>query len=305
MTPATAASGCDSVVLTANPGTGLSYQWKQNGINLPGATGINYAAVSTGSYSVTTTNANGCSATSPASVITVNPSPVSTITYASPLVFCQGSAVVLNTYTGSGLTYQWLRNAVPIPGATAASNIASQSGSYAIQVTNTFGCNRISPPVVVQVNALPTPQVVRNGFTLSTGQYILYQWYFNTQPLAGATSRQLTVSQNGAYSVSVTDSNGCTNLSPISFVNSLGLGHASVSGSEVSVYPNPTHNMIHVDAPVKVKLNLRDVSGKVVMSGDAVKELDLTNLADGMYLLYITNMEGQLIKAEKINKSAF
>ena len=50
-----------SVVLNANTGSGLSYQWSNNGISISGATNSTYTATSAGSYSVTVTNAPACS----------------------------------------------------------------------------------------------------------------------------------------------------------------------------------------------------------------------------------------------------
>ncbi len=52
-----------SVVLQANGGTGLTYQWKKNNSNIAGATNRQYTANTTGNYKVTVTK-NGCSRTS-------------------------------------------------------------------------------------------------------------------------------------------------------------------------------------------------------------------------------------------------
>lgn len=64
-----------SVVLSANTGSGLSYQWKLNGTNITGATASSYTAEASGSYTVTVTNSNNCSATSDATTVTVNTLP--------------------------------------------------------------------------------------------------------------------------------------------------------------------------------------------------------------------------------------
>ncbi|MCS6916854.1 MAG: GEVED domain-containing protein [Chitinophagales bacterium] len=53
-----------SVVLLANGGTGLTYQWKKGSNNIAGATNQSYTATSTGTYKVTVTNSSGCSKTS-------------------------------------------------------------------------------------------------------------------------------------------------------------------------------------------------------------------------------------------------
>src|SRR6185503_12398073 len=45
-----------SVVLNANTGTGLTWQWKLNTVNISGATNSSYTASAAGSYTVVVTN---------------------------------------------------------------------------------------------------------------------------------------------------------------------------------------------------------------------------------------------------------
>jgi hypothetical protein len=59
-----------SVVLNANTGAGLTYQWKKYANNIGGATNSSYTAAVAGKYKCVVTNANGCSKASNA--ITVN-----------------------------------------------------------------------------------------------------------------------------------------------------------------------------------------------------------------------------------------
>ncbi|MBL7915729.1 MAG: T9SS type A sorting domain-containing protein [Bacteroidia bacterium] len=59
-----------SVVLNANTGTGLTYQWKKYANNISGAVNASYTAAAAGKYKCVVTNANGCSKASNA--ITVN-----------------------------------------------------------------------------------------------------------------------------------------------------------------------------------------------------------------------------------------
>jgi hypothetical protein len=60
-----------SVVLKANAGTGLTYQWKKGGNNIAGATNINYTASLGGNYKVKVTNSSGCSKLSSGVTVTV------------------------------------------------------------------------------------------------------------------------------------------------------------------------------------------------------------------------------------------
>jgi hypothetical protein len=151
ITPATATTFCQggSVVLNANTGTGLTYQWFNNATAISGATSASFTATTSGSYTVVVTNASTCSSTSTASVVTMNSLPTASITPATATTFCQGGSVILNANTGAGLTYQWRLNGNPISGATLSSYTANASGSYTVVVTNASACSSTSTAVVV------------------------------------------------------------------------------------------------------------------------------------------------------------
>jgi hypothetical protein len=118
-----------SVVLNATSGTGLTYQWKLNGINITGATNAAYTANAPGSYTVMVSNSS-CSSTSSATVVTVNPLPTPTIAQAG---------MVLSTAAGQG-TYQWYKNTAIIPGASSNSYTVTQNGTYYVTVSNANNC---------------------------------------------------------------------------------------------------------------------------------------------------------------------
>ncbi|HRF75197.1 MAG TPA: T9SS type A sorting domain-containing protein [Chitinophagales bacterium] len=61
----------DSVLLSANIGAGLTYQWKKGAANIAGATSSNYNAKGAGAYKVVVTNSNGCTKTSNTISVTI------------------------------------------------------------------------------------------------------------------------------------------------------------------------------------------------------------------------------------------
>jgi hypothetical protein len=61
--------------------------------------------------------------------------------------------------------------------------------------------------------------------------------------------------------------------------------------------------VVKIESAVKVKVALRDVTGKVVLEASEVKEIDLGDVANGTYLLYISDMDGHLLRAEKVTKT--
>ncbi|PZF72115.1 beta strand repeat-containing protein, partial [Taibaiella soli] len=216
-----------SVVLNANTGTGLTYQWS-NGTNITGATNASYTANAAGTYTVTVSNGT-CSATSTATTVTVNPLPAATINAAGPTAICAGSSVVLNANTGTGLTYQW-KNGTNITGATNASFTASAAATLTVVVSNGT-CSATSAATVITVNPAPTATITAAGSTnlctggsvvlnANTGTGLTYQWMNGANAINGASTASYTANAAGSYTVVV--SNGtCTATSAATTVNVL------------------------------------------------------------------------------------
>lgn len=144
-----------SVLLTSTTtGNVNSYQWKKNGTDIAGATAASYTATTTGSYTLFASNNCGKSATSNTISVKVNPLPAATITPSGTVNICSGNSVKLQANTGTGLTYQWTKNAANIAGATKNNYIAKTAGNYRVVVTRTAtGCKKTSAVTKVTVTA--------------------------------------------------------------------------------------------------------------------------------------------------------
>ncbi len=145
---------CDghSVTLFANSQLGVQYQWMNNGVNIPVAVFPSYGATQSGDYKVRVWYAaTGCYKTSTSVQVTVLPAPPATITSGGPLSFCNGDSVVLLANNGTGYTYQWRKNGVPVSGANAINYAAKTAGTYKVRVRDVAGCTQLSSGVVVTV----------------------------------------------------------------------------------------------------------------------------------------------------------
>lgn len=147
--------GGGSEVLYANTGSGYKYQWLRNGIVVPNVNTPYLQISRAGSYSVRITTSSCITTSSPVTVITTE-GLTAGIAPLSSTVFYEGSSVTLQANTGTGLTHQWLRNGGELPGATANSYIARQSGNYTVRVSQD-GCSVTSSGVGVIV--LPSTQL--------------------------------------------------------------------------------------------------------------------------------------------------
>ncbi|MBX2903562.1 MAG: immunoglobulin domain-containing protein [Chitinophagales bacterium] len=195
-------------------GASLTYQWKLNGIDIPGATSASYSTANalsamSGSYTVAIGSSCG-NKTSNAATIVVNPTTAIT-TQPVTQTACVGSSVTFSVVaTGANLTYQWKKNNVNISGATSASyNIASaaagDAGSYTVVVSGTCGSVTSSAATLTivasaSISQQPTNQTVCSGGTLTFsvvgtgGNNTTYQWWQNGIAISGATSATYTVS---------------------------------------------------------------------------------------------------------------
>jgi large repetitive protein len=218
-----------TVTLTAAPAT--TYLWST------GATTQAITVSAAGNYSVTAT-ANGCSATSAPTAVTLQATPSAAVTAGGATSFCQGGSVTLTA--ASAGSYLWSN------GANTQSITVTAGGSYSVNVS-TNGCSATSTPTVVSILPSPTAvitntgsttfcsggSVVLNAPTAPTGSTFTYVWRLNGNPITGATAQTFTANAAGAYSLVVTNNQGCTATSANTtvVVNALPTATITASGS--------------------------------------------------------------------------
>lgn len=186
----------DSVTLSVTPG--VSYQWS-NGANTQSITvrtpGDYFCSVSYGQ------SAN-CADISDTVSVSFSPAITMSISASGPLSLCQGQSVTLSSSTPN---VSWST------GSTNPSITVSTAGNYTATPTDAGFCP-VPDTVTVVINPNPVVSITGNdticqgsSSTLSTGTlYSSYSWS------NGQTSPTINVNAAGAYSLTVTDANGCT-----------------------------------------------------------------------------------------------
>jgi hypothetical protein len=144
--PAGPISACTggSLLLSANTGGGyggLGFQWKRNGITIPGATNSSYAVTNSGNYSVVVRVISDptCTFNVPPTVVSIFPVPTPAISNTG------GTFSTPNLYSN----YQWYLNSVAIPGATSYVYTPVTNGSYNLRITDYNGCSNYSNTLVI------------------------------------------------------------------------------------------------------------------------------------------------------------
>ena len=220
-------------------GTGLSYQWKKGGVDIPGATSSTYSipnvtSADAGTYTVVVSGTAPCSSvTSQNAVLNVNQVVAITSQPTATQTLCSGSPASFSvTATGTGLTYQWKKNGADIPGATSATysipNVsASDAGTYTVVVSGAAPCSPVTSQnavlnvnQIVAITAQPTGQTLCSGnaanFSVTaTGTGLSYQWKKGGVDIPGATSSTYSIpnvsaSNAGDYTVQVSGQTPCT-----------------------------------------------------------------------------------------------
>lgn len=182
--------------LTADPSNYQSYSWSNGG------SGSSTTISAPGTYSVTATIAGGCSATASITVAT-NPFTPPTINGGSLL--CPGSSLTLTAEGGPYTSYAWSN------GQSGSSTTVTATGTYTVTVTSANGCtgtdSEVVSPGTLASTSITGPASVCPNSTINltaTGSFQSYAWS------SGQSSSSISVSTPGTYTVTVTNSDGCT-----------------------------------------------------------------------------------------------
>lgn len=218
-------NGDNSGTVTANPvGTApFGYSWTNGAGTNQSATGL-----AAGTYTVTLTDAIGC--TDQATVTINEPAALNanaTPTDASCFGVCDGQ-IAVSAPTGGTAPYQYNINAGAFGGAGTFTNLCA--GNYNIIVQDNNNCqlflngitvNEPTDVTLVEQSTVPATCGINNGELTVTagGGTAPYQY-----DIGGAQqgSNNFTGLAAGAYNVTVTDANGCSETIVVNVANSAG-----------------------------------------------------------------------------------
>ena len=223
-------------------GTGLTYQWQKDGANIPGEINqtLSIADISTtdsGDYTVVVSGTDPCSdITSDTANLVVNEIVEITTQPTASEILCSGSTAEFSvTATGTGLTYQWQKDGVAIPGEnnqtlSIADVSTTDSGEYTVVVSGTDPCSDITSDIanlvvneIVEITTQPTAsQVLCSGSSAdfsvtATGTGLTYQWQKDGVAIPGENNQTLSIADvstidSGEYTVVVSGTDPCSDI---------------------------------------------------------------------------------------------
>ncbi len=290
-----------TVVLQETGNEAISWSWSgPNGFssNLQVPIILDSDPSDSGNYSVTITDINGCTNTMSTDVV-VNPLPTAIVSSNSPI--CETEDLLLFESGGDGITWAWggpngfssfEQNPV-IPNATPLN-----SGTYGVSVIDANCYTYVTLEVMVN----PTPNVNTSSnsplcegesieLTEDGGDAINWQW---TGPNGFSSSNQnptlsnASPSQNGTYTVVITDANGCTHT----------------ASEDITVFPKPTTSVFDNSPICQFENIVMSVSGGAATSwqwsgpngfsgsGQSVFIPNATVAMAGIYTVTITDGNG-------------
>tara|TARA_R100000773_G_C4221090_1_gene119986 strand:- start:2267 stop:4294 length:2028 start_codon:yes stop_codon:yes gene_type:complete len=217
--------------ITNNAGAGTFSS--TSGLVINSTTGVVDISASTAgaTYTITYTDTDAETATFD---LTINTLPSVTVSVSAGTI-CVGEST---TITASGAsTYSWSN------GETGSSITVSPTTTTTFTATGTDSNGCVSAgSTTITVNALPTVEIsgtltyCAGGSTTLTATAGLSSYLWST----GATTQSITVSTAGSYTVTGTDSNGCSATSAASTVTELPLDSATVTYSASTYCQMPT-----------------------------------------------------------------
>lgn len=203
--------GGSNGIATANPvgGTpGYTYQWLPSGGSSQSTVGLPI-----GNYTVTVTDTNGCTANSSINV-TQPPALAGNLEVINPSCGLQ-NGIITSQITGGSTNYSYFWT----PGNQTTPVINSlSSGNYSLQVTDANGClltistilNNIPTPTIAVINSTNVSCFNGiNGSATALANSGVPPYSYSWSPFGGLSSNTTSLSA-GNYTITVTDSLGCT-----------------------------------------------------------------------------------------------
>lgn len=315
-----------------------------------GETNYYIDVTTSGDYWVTVTNNYGCSANDTVSVHFTEPE-VSVAAFNSTAAYC-GDIVDQNfeiNLSNSGVKNVAAGHTIGITCAVGDTTVADSitlpndffaGASFNHKLASPVSITGVGTHTLAFTVSIDGKQTDISAFTVNIYDFPTFKFasdelvvdeypYTLTAPVAnagylwsdGSTESSISVSEDGTYSLTVTDENNCSASSSISIklkiIDNPGGGGGQGGGSqggggttppedttainslaegEIGIYPNPADNAINIDFSQSQltgsRIWISSVTGKVLMTDiqtSDIMQIDISNWPQGIYIIKIVN----------------
>ncbi|MVM35199.1 T9SS type B sorting domain-containing protein [Spirosoma sp. HMF4905] len=214
----------DSAILKAAVDTSWNYQWRRDGINIPGATNPTLTVRLSGEYTLVVSQKVVCSKVGNSNILAItvigNEAKVST----SGHLCATTGTVTLYATDDSNVTYQWYRDGQLLSSAPSVDSMkTNQPGKYWSVLTHkTLGCKaNTDTATIARSTAVQAVIKSASGFNricpndslrLDASGGISYNWQKDDTQV-GSSSSQYVATEAATYVVIATDIFGCKGTS--------------------------------------------------------------------------------------------
>jgi hypothetical protein len=287
-----------SITVTASGGSGSGYTYSMdNGVTFQPSNQFTGLAAAT--YEIVVKDSNGCLSSATGVTIT-QPSVLSCLVIPSIVTNCVGSPQIFTVSASggtAGYTYSWSGpNSFSATGSSVTNSDVqpASAGTYTVTVTDASGCQSTCTATLTVNPAPATPTAANNGpiiegntlnLTASTVSDTTYSW---TGPNGFVSTNQnpsisnATPAASGTYTVTVTDSNGCTSAgSTVATVTAWSITSITAQGIDVHLTwlaTGGTTNAVEAtNGDPGYNTNFVNISGSLFILGSGVTS---TNYVD-------------------------
>jgi len=189
-------------------------------------------------------------------------------------------------------------------GERTATATALDSGLHFVTITDDFGCEKVAS-INVGFDNLP-PSFGFDADTVSLAseltpiigaptEYNNYSWS------TGSTDSIINVTSPGTYSLTVTDTNGCSSSDSVYVILTVGIAEGKLD-FEAKVFPNPTRDEVNVvvgNSQTPDNVEIRTLDGKLVIQKQKASLINISQLSGGVYLIDV-NHNGETVRKKLI-----
>jgi len=277
---------------TANAAGGGTYTYLWN--TAPAQTTQTATGLAAGSYIVTVTDANGTPST--ANVTITQPSAIN-ITTSGNIIICKDSNTTICVFAAGGVSpYQYLWSNSSTTSCQTVSPV--NTTNYSVTVTDANSCTATSSTLTVTVDSASQPTITQMGNMLFSTAASAYQWNLNGNPINGATGQLYVPLVSGAYSVTITNANGCSATSDTIDVVITGI-ELTEYNKTINVYPNPATDNITIESPQQAVIEISNIQGQLIktLAANSNKtSVDVSAFPSGMYFVKVKTEKGVAVK---------